>query len=48
MDVFRWMGERQNMQPPSPLWAREEAAAGKNQVAFPELPWRTATHSEDK
>lgn len=32
----------------SPLWAGERAAAGSSQVAFPELPWSTVTHSEDK
>lgn len=36
------------MQPSPPLWAGEGAAAGSSQVAFPELPWSSATHSEDK
>lgn len=48
IDVFRWLGERQNMQPSPPQWAGEGAAAGSSQVALPELSWSTAKHSEDK
>lgn len=46
IDVFRWMGERQNMQPSSALWAGEGAAGGR--ARWLSQSFHTATHSEDK